>query len=384
MARKKRVWLGGAISLACLYLVFRALDPATLGAALAQANLFYVLPAVAVYFVGVWLRSLRWRLLLGPVLPPERRAKVSTAYLFRIMVIGFTVNNVLPARLGELARAWLLWRGERVEPGATVATIVLERVLDGLTLLLFAGVAALLVEFPPELQRAAWITAALFLLVTVGLVGFLLLPAPFVALAMRVLRLLPERFAHLGERLVLTFAEGLGVLRQGRALVGVLTLSVLAWAVEATMYLIVMLGFPFGALPEAALLGAAAANFGAMIPSSPGYVGTFHLPLQIVLTQVFAVPLAQATSYTLVLHATLVVPVVLLGLAFLARDWRRGERGEGTGQLFAALRDMRVTTRGNGSAGAHRKPSEPYARRGSNGASASKPPVGSRSGRDER
>ena len=354
MVRKKRTWIGIAVSLLCLYLVFQGIGVEALVDALGQTNFLYVVPALGVYFLGVWLRSLRWRLLLGPALrarpnasrapetqpiaPPlpgadggDRAGAVSraptappsTGRLFRVLVIGFTVNNLLPARLGEIARAYLLWRGERVEPGATLATIMLERVFDGLTLLAFAGIAALLVPFPAGFQQAAWATAVLFLLVVVGLVAFMLWPTPFVALALRVLRLLPPRFAHLeqlGERLVHTFVDGLAVLRQARALASVLALSLIAWLAEATMYYVIMLGFPFPARPEAALLGAAAANIGTMIPSSPGYVGTFDWPLQQVLVEVFAVPRALATSYTLVLHAALVLPVVMLGLFFLWRD----------------------------------------------------------------
>ncbi|HZU05322.1 MAG TPA: lysylphosphatidylglycerol synthase transmembrane domain-containing protein [Chloroflexota bacterium] len=346
MARKKRVWLGVAVSLLCLYLLFRALDPAALGTALRQVNPLYILPALAIYFGGVWLRAWRWRLLLRPALPAELRAQVRSGHLFRVLIIGFTVNNLLPARLGELARAYLLWRSNRVEPGATLATIVLERVLDGLTLCAFAGFTALLVPFPAQLQRAAWATAAVFLVAVLGLVVFFLWPAPFLGLARRLLRLLPPRFAQLGEHLLLTFVEGLAVLRQGRALAGVLALSVLAWLAEATMYLVIMFGFPFPARPAAALLGAAAANIGTMIPSSPGYVGTFDLPLQIVLTEVFGVALAPATSYTLVLHAALVVPVVLLGVFFLWRDWRDGDGREGAGSLVAALRDLRLAASG--------------------------------------
>jgi glycosyltransferase 2 family protein len=301
-----------------------------------------VLPAVAVFFGGVWLRSLRWRVLLRPALRTERMTVPHSSRLFEVLVVGFTVNNVLPARLGELARAYMLWHRERIEPGVTIATIILERVLDGLTLLVFAGLAALVVPFPTELQRAAWATAALFLIATVGLVAFLARPAPFVALGIRVFRLLPERFALLGERLVLAFVDGLAVLRDPRSLVTVLGLSLSAWLAEATMYFVIMLGFPFPARPEAALLGAAAANIGTMIPSSPGYVGTFDLPLQLVLTQVFGVSLPEATSYTLVLHAALVVPVVLLGAFFIWRDWRNADettRGRG---LLGGLQAMRT------------------------------------------
>ncbi|HEY7066821.1 MAG TPA: lysylphosphatidylglycerol synthase transmembrane domain-containing protein, partial [Chloroflexota bacterium] len=351
---------------------------AALVAALAQANFLFVVPAIAVYFFGVWLRSVRWKLLLAPAVASTQKGTasgappaLSTQYLFRVLVIGFTVNNLLPARLGEVARAYLLWRGEHVEPGATIATIVLERVLDGLTLCAFAGAAALLVPFPAALQRAAWATAAIFLVATLGLVGFLLLPGPFVALASRVLRLLPERFAALGERLVHSFVDGLAVLRRAHALGAVLGLSVLAWLAEATMYYVIMLGFPFPARPEAALLGTAAANFGAMIPSSPGYVGTFDLPLQIVLTEVFDVSRALATSYTLVLHAALVVPVVLLGLFFLWQD-RDDIEGDGTssghgGGLFA---DLAMLT--------HRPPASEAA------ATSTPPPVGVRSSVTER
>jgi glycosyltransferase 2 family protein len=165
-----------------------------------------------------------------------------------------------------------------------------------------------------------------------------------VALAFRLFRLLPERFARLGERLVLSFVDGLAVLRDPRSLVTVLGLSLGAWLAEATMYFVIMLGFPFPARPEAALLGAAAANIGTMIPSSPGYVGTFDLPLQLVLTQVFGVSLPEATSYTLVLHAALVLPIVLLGAFFIWRDSRNADDDDdatGGRSLLGGLQAMR-------------------------------------------
>ena len=139
--------------------------------------------------------------------------------LFEVLVVGFTVNNVLPARLGELARAYMLWHRERIEPGVTIATITSSSACStGSPCWSSPGLAALVVPFPTELQRAAWATAALFLVATVGLVAFLACPAPFVALAIRVFRLLPERFALLGERLVLSFVDGLAVLRDPRSL----------------------------------------------------------------------------------------------------------------------------------------------------------------------
>src|SRR5439155_12016874 len=86
-----------------------------------------IVPAIGCYFIGVWLRSARWGLLL-----PEHTVKTST--LFRALVVGFTVNNLLPLRVGEVARTYLLNRWCRIPYGATIASLVVERVLDGLSL----------------------------------------------------------------------------------------------------------------------------------------------------------------------------------------------------------------------------------------------------------
>jgi uncharacterized membrane protein YbhN (UPF0104 family) len=100
------------------------------------------------------------------------------------------------------------------------------------------------------------------------------------------------------------------------------------------MYFIIMLGFDLGTGPASALLGMAAANLGTMVPSSPGFVGTFDVPLQAVLTEIFLVDPSAATSYTIVVHSALIVPVVVVGLGML---WREG----------LSLRDLsrRVTRR---------------------------------------
>src|SRR5207248_5354990 len=124
-----RFFLPFAISLVLLVLVARSLEgeAAQLTAALAAADWRLILPAIVLYFVGVWLRSARWGLLL-----PEHAVKTST--LFRALVVGFTVNNLLPLRMGEVARCYLMSRWARIPYGTTVASLVVERVLDGLSL----------------------------------------------------------------------------------------------------------------------------------------------------------------------------------------------------------------------------------------------------------
>src|ERR1700716_2835845 len=124
------------ISAGLLYLVVRSVasEPGQVLAALAAADWRLLPVAIGLYFVGVWLRSARWGLLLPGHL-------VTTSTLFRALVVGFTVNNLLPLRMGEIARAYLLSRWCRISYGSTVASLLVERVLDGLSLALLLLVA---------------------------------------------------------------------------------------------------------------------------------------------------------------------------------------------------------------------------------------------------
>src|SRR5437660_5731805 len=147
-----------AISAALLILVINSVhgEAGELTAALGSADWRLIVPAIGLYFIGVWLRSARWRLLL-----PEHSIKTST--LFRALVVGFTVNNLLPLRMGEIARAYLLSRWCRVQYGATIASLVVERVLDGLSLAVLLLVSLTLVSAPGYLLVVCVLAAAGFM-----------------------------------------------------------------------------------------------------------------------------------------------------------------------------------------------------------------------------
>lgn len=281
--------------------------------AVTSANLVWLGPALALFFAGVGVRSLRWRILLTPLKP------LAASTLFRVVVIGFMANNLLPARIGELVRAYVLWRDERVPPGGTLGTIVLERVLDGLALLLLFAVGSLIVPEQGSLTVVAVLGAILFLGAAMVLLALVLAPSLALRMAAWAVQPLPLHLAERLLRLLEHFIAGLGVLRSPRALVSALLLSCLAWGLEASMYYMIAQGFALRLPFAAAMLGTAAANFAAMIPSAPAYVGTFHYALKTVITG-FGTSEDVAVAYTLLVHATLVVPIVLLGLWFLWRE----------------------------------------------------------------
>jgi uncharacterized membrane protein YbhN (UPF0104 family) len=197
-----------------------------------------------------------------------------------------------------------------------------ERFFDGLALCAFLAVGLWLL--PVGAARPDWLLFvamfAGFAFIAAVVAGWVLAlrPGPFLGLAERMLWLMPARLRLRVLELLTSFVTGFCSLKHPSTVVPVAGLSIGAWMLEAGMYYVLLRGFNLALGPIAALIGAAAANLGTMIPSSPGYVGTFDVPLQQVLTGVFGVAPELATSYTLVVHAALIVPIVALGLLFLA------------------------------------------------------------------
>jgi glycosyltransferase 2 family protein len=315
-----RPLLGVALSAVCLIALSRTgVSIEGIGKSLEHGNPAVLVPAVALYFVGLFVRSVRWGLLLpGRRLPP--------GLLFRTLVIGFMVNDLLPLRLGELARIVLLARNASTPVGVSFASIVVERVLDGLALIALLGLGMEL------LGRGDWlvqltVASVFFVGLTVLLLGAALAPGLARAIAGAVTALLPMKIGEPLRRLVDGTLEGLRPITHPALGISVLALSLLAWGIEATMYVVIMAGFNVPDAIAAGPFGAAVANLATLVPSSPGYVGTFDLALQKVLVDVseggfgvFRVAPDVAASATLVIHLTFILPVVLLGLVFLWKE----------------------------------------------------------------
>ncbi len=132
-AVKKRwqFWIGLVISAIFLWWALKGLVLADVMQALQGLNYWWLIPAIAVYFVGVWVRTWRWHYLLRPI------KAIPTTSLFPIVTIGYAANNIFPARAGEVLRAIVLKRHEGVAISASLATIIVERVYDGVVMLGF-------------------------------------------------------------------------------------------------------------------------------------------------------------------------------------------------------------------------------------------------------
>jgi uncharacterized protein (TIRG00374 family) len=310
LLRRKRVWLGILISAVFLAFFLARTDFSEVHEAFAGADYLLAAAAVPVYFVGYWLRALRWRLLLRPV------ADIATSRLYPVVLIGLMSNNVAPMRLGELVRAYLVGERESISKSAAFGTIAVDRTFDGLTLVAILGIVTALSDTDAGRQSLGLGAALLFVAGTMVLVGLALWPQRVRGVLLRFAEFLPHRFASKAEEMLDAFLSGLGAIRSPGVLALAAVVSLASWLTEGTMYYLVGEAFHLGVGYEVYLIIAAAANLALSIFASPGGVGPFELATREVLV-IYGVSSAAASAYAIALHALLLAPVIVAGLALL-------------------------------------------------------------------
>ena len=312
--RSWRVWLGMLISLVFVYLALRGQDFELIWESIRSADYIWILPAVGVYFLGVAVRAARWDYLLRGV------AKINPVQLFPVVCIGYMANNVLPLRAGELVRAYALSTRHQVRKSASLATIAVERIFDGLTMLLFFTVASLSIALNNDLRTVFNLAVILFTIVTAGILMIVFLPSYRDRIVAAVFERLPDRIGERVEPMAYAFIEGLSILRRRNEVLGVGLASICAWLLEASMYLMIAQAFDMDISPFGILMITAVANLATLIPSSPGYVGAFEYGVILVLAGPLGFERELALSYAVVVHAALYLPVTLLGFIFWWRE----------------------------------------------------------------
>jgi glycosyltransferase 2 family protein len=332
--KKWQFWLGVLISIAFIWLSMRGLRLNDFWSTVRDANYFWLIPGIGVYFIGLWVRAWRWHFLLRPI------KEIPTKNVFPITVIGYMGNNIYPARAGEVLRAILLRNKEGVAVSASLATIIVERIFDGVVMLgfIFVNLSELAKltgssGFVGNIQQVALIGTGIFL----GALGVFLLAAMFPQVTAKIGTWVIERIIPLRMRekiidIMNKFLGGLASLRSPFNVLMVFFTSVIIWLLETGKYWFVMHAFNFQVSFFALMLMNGIVNLATTIPSAPGYIGTFDAPGIAVLTA-YGVSQATAAGYTLTLHVALWLPVTLLGIYFMAREglkWNESLREETT------------------------------------------------------
>jgi len=309
------------ISIVFIWLSLRGLKLGEFWNTVQKANYIWLVPGIGVYFIAVWVRAWRWHYLLGPI------KKIPTKTMFPITTIGYMGNNIYPARAGEVLRAVILKRREGVPVSASLATIIVERIFDGVVMLAFVFVnlpelAKLTGKsgFVGNIQQVAVIGSAVFVGALIIFLAAAMFPQVTARAGLRMIeRITPQRLHVRIIGFLNRFLDGLASLRSPFSVLMVFFTSVLIWLLETGKYWLVMHTFDFSVSFFGLMLMNGIVNLATTIPSAPGYIGTFDAP-GIAVLSAYGVDQATAAGYTLTLHVALWLPITLLGAYYLTRE----------------------------------------------------------------
>jgi uncharacterized protein (TIRG00374 family) len=313
----KRYWqllIGLMISAFFIYLALPGLHLRDVMNTLRTANYLWLLPGIAVYFVGLWARTWRWHYMLRPL------KTVPLMRLFPLVCIGYFGNNVYPFRAGELIRSYALKRGEGIPFMSSLATVFIERIFDGLVMLLFVFLALPFVpSIPPMYRNLVTVLTIILVGATAVFMWMAAKPARVESFYTWVSRtVLPARVRSVTDNLYARFMDGLQCLNSGRDVLMIFVTSIVIWLMETVKYWFVMHAFDFNVSFLVLMLMNGLVNLATTLPSAPGYIGTFDTP-GIETLVAFGVERNIAASYTFTLHAALWFPVTIVGGYFF---WR--------------------------------------------------------------
>jgi uncharacterized protein (TIRG00374 family) len=307
--RRALSWAGVLFSAAFAYLAVRNVDFGDVWQGLRTSNYLWIVPALVLLAVTVYVKVIRWRYLFSQKTRPSTRAAA------RALLIGSFFNAVLPARAGEAARVLALRRSGTSAAEAS-GTVVIERVYDVLVLLMLLFLTAPWLPEVTWLDEAAVLALALALALAAAIIVLAvygLRPVHFVLRPLaRLPRLSPERVELVGENL----GQGLAALRQPRLVLAALFWTTLGWLTLAASVWFVLRAFDLGLSFLAALLVVIATNVAMILPSSPSGVGVFEAAAILALGA-YGVPDSNALSCALVIHAVQFLPFVAVGLILL-------------------------------------------------------------------
>lgn len=288
--------IGVTVSLLAVYFMITQVDFVTLLASLRQARWGFVLPTIALLLLGLVTRALRWRALLSGGLPLHRA--------FSMMNIAYLANNILPLRIGELARIYLATRADPPVPILkSTSTVVVERLLDLLSMVVLVALVLVAGPLSPEIQAAALVSGGVVL---VGF-AFLIFLASNRALTARWITILVGRLSFLrrlnpNQRLD-EILDGLAPLTRLVTLTQVFGWTVISWGFSlAAGYILMFAFYPQGDWAATALYIAAAA-FAIAVPAVPGNVGPYELSIIGALVALGYTETETALAFAVVVHA---------------------------------------------------------------------------------
>jgi len=307
----KKALLGIILAVVFIYLSLRGINFSNVGDIIANVNLPWALLALLLILATHTLRSVRWGFILQPIV------KVDQFTLFSITSVGFLAIAVIPARLGELVRPFLVSRKKDISMSAALGTVFLERVLDLASVLLIGMVTLLVIPLPSWFAHSVAIAGAIAVFVVAGLWFIVRKRKKFAESSFFLPAFIRKRYETKIRELFSHFIDGLAAIKGGKRFVQVALLSLCLWSINGLSIYVLFIAFEYSLSLWAAFTLMLILILGIAIPTSPGFVGNWHYACIATLTLLFHLGKDDALSFAILYHALSMGMILILGLAFL-------------------------------------------------------------------
>ncbi|MBN1380364.1 MAG: flippase-like domain-containing protein [Deltaproteobacteria bacterium] len=307
---KKKIVIGVILGAVLLYLSFRGIRFQSVADGLKNIGYGYVIAALLIMFLIQAFRALRWGAILEPL------EKVDQLLLFAVTNVGFLAIIAIPARLGELARPYLINQKTHITLSSALGTILIERLSDIFTIMLMLAVSLIFLSMPPWLVKPGILLFLTTMATTTTVVFMVMQPERSLRIIKRILGLLPDKYALLLNRFVSQLIDGLAVIKNPRCLLRIIFFSLIIWSINVLAIYLLFLAFGFDLSPVAAFILMVVLLVGITIPTAPGFIGNWHY-FCILALGLFGIAKAEALTFAVVYHFLSVGIITILGLIFL-------------------------------------------------------------------
>lgn len=279
-----------------------------------QIQFCLLIPIILVYLFGFIIRGLRWRIMLYPL------THISWRSASEIVVIGYMANNILPARLGEFVRAYVVGKKKGLSKASALGSIAVERIFDGLVLMAIFVTMTLITDFEPDsigIIQNVGISAAFVFFIALSSVMIARFKRSWVeTLATAISRRLSQKLSQKVKSIVSNILDAVLFLRFDKRFLLFLFLSILVWIIEGSVFWLGLIAFNLDPDPRLAYFTLAFVNLGLLVPSAPAHVGIFQ-SCTILAFGIFGLSKNVALAYSVTIHALMVLPITILGLLLI-------------------------------------------------------------------
>ena len=306
----KKILLGIGLGIVLIYFSVRGIDFNETLTDLKKVHLGYA--GLSLFFIILMqaLRSYRWGVILEPM------EKISQFTLFAVTSVGFLAIAAIPARIGELARPYLIAKRSSIKMSSALGTIIVERVLDSLAVLTITVAVFILQDLPSWMFKSGILFFSVTMLVIACMIGLIWRRERAVKIIDRILRWLPGKLAQKVNHVIHHFIDGFQVITDVNRLLHLLLLSAVVWLVDVAAIYTLLLAFGFHLPVLAAFVVMVILIAGIAIPTAPGFIGNWHYACILGLS-LFGIAKPEGFSFALVYHFLSMIVVIILGAIFL-------------------------------------------------------------------